>query len=37
MLLVVPNVSDTLGNGNIHYPWPTAAKFHHSKPSRTQY
>jgi hypothetical protein len=33
MLLVVPNVNDTLGNGNTHYSWPTAAKFHHSKPT----
>jgi len=33
-LVVVPNVNGTLENGNIHYSWPTAAKFHHSKPTR---
>lgn len=35
MLSVVPSVNDTIGNGNIHYPWLTAAKFNHSKPART--
>jgi hypothetical protein len=35
MLLVVPNVNDTIGNGNNHYLWPTTAKFHRSKPTRT--
>jgi len=35
VILVVPKVNDSVGNRNIHYPWPTTAKFHHSKPART--